>query len=195
MLIISVISTTHRTDADSKNEELDELLARVGDGDREAFTEMYGRTRAAVYAMALSYLKNAADAEDMTQDTFVRVWQSAAGYKAKGSPMAWILTIARNLSLMELRRRTRVGEITEDEWNAIPADSPRVTAEDKIVLENALGTLSDDERRVVLLHASSGMKHREIAKLLDLPLSTVISRYNRAVRKLQKELGKEPTDS
>ena len=162
-------------ETDSQSASLEELLIRSRDGDGDAFAEVYGKTRAAVYAMTLSYLKNAADAEDATQETFVRIWQSKADYKPQGTPMAWIL-------------RARSADISEEEWRAIPADAPRVTAEDRIVLDNALGKLSDDERRVVMLHVSSGLKHREIAKLLEMPLSTVLSKYSRAIKKLQNEL-------
>ena len=107
-----------------------------------------------------------------------------------GSPMAWILTIARNLSLMELRRGTRETTLGDEEWCTVPADTPRVTAEDRIVLEEALAALTDDERRVIMLHVTSGLKHREIASLLELPLSTVLSKYNRAMKKLRRALGR-----
>lgn len=186
MLILS--GTMKENETDSQSASLEELLIRVKDGDSDAFAEVYGKTRAAVYAMTLSYLKNAADAEDATQETFVRIWQSKADYKPQGTPMAWILTVARNLALMTLRQRARSADISEEEWHAIPADAPRVTAEDRIVLDKALGNLSDDERRVVMLHVSSGLKHREIAKLLGVPLSTVLSKYSRAIKKLQNEL-------
>lgn len=186
MLILS--GTMKENETDSQSASLEELLIRVKGGDTEAFAEVYGRTRAAVYAMALSYLKNAADAEDTAQETFVRIWQSKEKYRPQGSPMAWILTVARNLSLMTLRQNARRADISEDEWSAIPEDAPRVSAEDRIVLDEAMRTLSDEERRVVLLHVSSGLKHREIAKLLEMPLSTVLSKYNRAIKKLLKEL-------
>ena len=186
MLIFT--GTMKENETDSQSASLEELLIRSRDGDGDAFAEVYGKTRAAVYAMTLSYLKNAADAEDATQETFVRIWQSKADYKPQGTPMAWILTVARNLALMTLRQRARSADISEEEWRAIPADAPRVTAEDRIVLDNALGKLSDDERRVVMLHVSSGLKHREIAKLLEMPLSTVLSKYSRAIKKLQNEL-------
>ena len=188
MLIISGLTVSGAHDPEEDKQTLDDLIVRTGKGDREAFAELYGRTRAAVYAMALSYLKNAEDAEDAAQDTFVKVLTSSGAYVPKGTPMAWILTITRNLSLMRMRRRMREGELSPEEWDAIPEDAPRVTSEDRLVLGEAMRSMTDEERRIVLLHASSGLKHRETAKLLELPLSTVLSKYNRAIKKLQSVL-------
>ena len=60
-----------------------------------------------MYGLALSYLKNQHDAEDVTQDAFVRAWENAHQYRPQGTPLAWLLTIARNLALMKLRERGR----------------------------------------------------------------------------------------
>ena len=118
----------------------------------------------------------------------MRVWENAGQYRAQGSPMAWLLTIARNLSRMKLRQGARQGELSEEEWNAIPADSPDVTPEDREILQQALASLGDEERQVVLLHAVTGLKHREIAALLEMPLATVLSKYHRALKKLRVQL-------
>ena len=163
-------------------------LAGIAGGDRQALAELYAAARGAVYAMALSVLKNAEDASDVTQETFVKVWTSAGQYRPHGSPMAWLLTIARNLARMRLRQSSRLGELTQEEWDAIPAAAPAVTAEDRIVLQTALAALSDTERQIVLLHAASGLKHREIAALLDIPLPTVLSKYHRAMKKMRARM-------
>ncbi len=164
---------------------LEELLLRVAAGDREALGAVYKQTRGAVYATALGILKNAEDAADTTQDTFVKLWESADRYRPQGSPMAWVLAIARNLALMRLRQSSRTRTMTEEEWDAIPAAAAGVTAEDRAVLQSALARLSDPERQIILLHAASGLKHREIGQLLGLPLATVLSKYHRARKKLR----------
>ena len=168
-----------------RGRELDQLLLRVGQGDREAFAQLYGLTRGAVYALALSLLRDAHEAQDLSQDVFVRVWESAPSYRPQGSPMAWLLTVARNLARSRLRRSSRQAELDEEEWNAIPADAPAVAPEDRAVLQEALFRLGAEERKVVLLHAVTGLKHREIAQLLGLPLSTVLSKYHRGLKKLK----------
>ena len=169
-------------------EHLDRLLSAVAQGDKDALGQLYHLTRGAVYAMALSVLKDPHEAQDVAQDAFVTVWQKAGSYRSQGSPMAWMLTVTRNLAKMRLRQSARFGELTEAEWNAIPAQAPGVTAEDKAVLQDALSRLSAQERQIVLLHASSGLQHREIAALLELPLSTVLSKYRRALEKLKTQL-------
>ena len=173
---------------DSDRQELDRLLAGIASGERSALAELYHRTRGAVYGLALSYLKEPEDAQDVVQDTFVRIWDHAPDYISQGSPMAWILTIARNLARMKLRERSRLTELDEEQWLAIPAEAPRVTPEDRELLQNALAALGEEERRIVLLHAVTGLRHREIADLLELPISTVLSKYHRALKKLNAQL-------
>lgn len=169
-------------------EQLEPLLAGLAAGDRDSLAELYHRTRAAVYGLALSYLKNSQDAEDVTQDTFVRAWEKAAQYQRQGKPLQWLLAIARNLSLMKLRQKTRTADLPEEDWLAIAADAPALTPEEKHLLHTALTQLSEEESRIVLLHAVTGLKHREIAAMLDLALPTVLSKYNRAIKKLGKSL-------
>ena len=174
-------------------EELEQLLLGVAAGDREALSGFYARTRTAVYGLALSYLRSGHDAEDVTQDTYLTVWDSAGTYRPQGKPMAWLLTITRNLSLMRIRSRDKVVDMPQEDWNMLAVESSGVTAEDRQVLTAALYGLTDQERRVVLLHAVSGLKHREIAQILEMPLATVLSKYHRALKKLRDLLeGDEP---
>ncbi|MEY8403866.1 RNA polymerase sigma factor [Oscillospiraceae bacterium 44-34] len=168
-----------------RGRELDQLLLRVGQGDREAFAQLYGLTRGAVYALALSLLRDAHEAQDLSQDVFVRVWESAPSYRPQGSPMAWLLTVARNLARSRLRQSGRLTGLDEEEWDALPADAPAVAPEDRVVLQDALARLGAEERQIVLLHAVTGLKHREIAQLLELPLSTVLSKYHRGLKKMK----------
>lgn len=192
MLMLLTAQTTERHGVEERR-ELDELLSGVAAGDREALAHLYRRTRTAVYGLALSYVKNAHDAQDVTQDTFVRVWDSAYQYKPQGSPMGWLLAVARSLALMKLRQGSRQEQLEDEEWDAIPAESPAVTPEDRQVLQQAMAALTDEERQVVMLHAVTGLKHREIAHLLEMPLATVLSKYHRALKKLRVQLeGDDP---
>ena len=184
MLALLGVQTTEE-EADRRALELERLLLQVGQGDREAFARLYSLARGAVYALALSLLQDAHEAQDTAQDTFVKVWESAPSYRPQGSPMAWMLTIARNLARSRLRRGGRQVGLDDEEWNAIPADLPAVSPEDRQVLQEALARLGEEERRIVLLHAVTGLKHREIAQLLELPLSTVLSKYHRGLKKLR----------
>ena len=182
--MLSMLMTTEYAPAEERR-ELQRLLIRVAGGDRDALAELYQRTRAAVYGLALSYLKNAHDAQDLTQDVDVQVWDCAAQYRPTGSPMGWLLTVCRNLCLMRLRREERHAALSKEEWDAIPAQECGLDADERALLQGALARLADEERRIVLLHAVTGMKHREIAALLELPLPTVLSKYHRALKKMR----------
>ena len=164
---------------------LDQCIARIAGGDQEALAQLYHRTRPAVYGFALSILKNPHDAEDMLHDAYLQVWNAAGQYRTQGKPRAWIMTIVRNLSLSHLRQQGRTEPLVQEDWQDRLAEIPAVTQEDRLTLQALLETLGDQERQIVVLHALSGLKHREIAAMLSLPLPTVLSKYNRALKKLQ----------
>ncbi len=166
----------------------DALILRVAEGDKEAFTALYKLTGKSVYAYALSILKNPADAEDVLQDTFLKVRSAAALYQSQGKLLAWILTISRNLCLMKLRRQKFLSYQPIEEMSLESSINHIDDLEDQLVLKTALEILSDDECQIITLHAITGWKHREIAKLLHLPVSTVLSKYRRGLKKLKTEL-------
>ena len=182
--MIHMLTTTEYapvTDQDT----LRRLLTRIAAGEREALAELYHCTRAAVYGLALSYLRNAQDAQDLTQDVYVQVWDHAEQYRPTGSPLGWILTVCRNLCRTQLRREERRAALSDEEWDAIPAEDRGLDAVERTLLRHALAALGEEERQIVLLHAVAGMKHREIAALLELPLATVLSKYHRALKKMR----------
>ena len=183
MLVLGTMAQEAR--AANPNGELEALIDGIAAGSREDLAELYRRTRAAVYGLALSYLKNGAEAEDVAQDTFVKVWAAAPSYRPQGKPMAWLLTIARNLALGRLCTAARIQDLSEAQWSAFSIESDTLTADDRTVLAAALGRLSDEERHIVVLHAVCGLKHREIAQFLGLALPTVLSKYHRSLKKLK----------
>ena len=185
--MLSMLMTTEYAPAEDWH-ELQQLLIYIAGGEREALAELYQRTRSAVYGLALSYLKNAHDAQDLTQDVYVQVWDRAEQYRLTGSPMGWLLAVCRNLCLMRLRREERHAALSKEEWDAIPARECGLDADERALLQGALASLTDEERRIVLLHAVTGLKHREIAALLELPLPTVLSKYHRALKKMRSFL-------
>lgn len=103
----------------------------------------------------------------------------------RASLWAWVLTITRNLAISRLREHGRTEPLVQEDWQDRLADNPAVTHEDRMMLEAVLSALSDEERQIVTLHALTGLRHREIAALLGLPLPTVLSKYSRALKKLQ----------
>ena len=168
--------------------QLDEnLIIRMASNDGAAFRELYQQTSGVVYGFAMSILRNKHDAEDVMHDAFIKIYSGAVTYKPSGNPMAWILTIVRNLCL----NRIRSGKICEDlsEYEGLAGSSnDSETMLDRMVLETAMSVLDAEERQIVILHAMTGFRHREIAEILDLPTGTVLSKYNRALKKMRKEM-------
>lgn len=165
---------------------LDNCIIRIANGEEDALTTLYRQARTAVYGFALSIVKNVHDAEDILQDTFLVVWQKAGSYRPNGKPMAWLMTITRRLAIDRLREHTRTVPLSPEDWQTWLSERPDATQEDRLILSSLLEQLGDQERQIVILHALTGLKHREIAELLAIPLPTVLSKYNRALKKLQK---------
>lgn len=167
------------------------LLREIAQGGKEAFEQLYCLTSKTIYTYALSLTRNPDDAQDAMMETYLAVRAGAERYVPQGKPLAWMFTIARNAVGM-LRRQAGKTASLEDltPGQAAVAFDPDAA----LILREALRVLSDPEREVVLLHAVTGLRHREIAQALEQPLSTVLSRYTRALGKLRKHLsdgGKE----
>ncbi|MGN0467169.1 MAG: RNA polymerase sigma factor [Acutalibacteraceae bacterium] len=165
---------------------LEELLNGISQGDNNAFEQFYLNTKADVYGFALSILKDTFTAEDVLQDTYVKIMHAASSYSPCGKPMAWVFTITKNLALMKLREKKRYGEMPD--YEEASQESHLEKIENSTVLSLAMEILSSQECSIIVMHAVSGMKHREISEILDIPLSTVLSKYNRALKKLKNEL-------
>lgn len=176
-----------------KLSEEDRLLLLMKRGDQEAFRKLYEMTAKGIYSYALSILRHPQDAEEVMQDTYLAAWNQVKQYQTEGKPMAWLLTIARNLCYMRLRRQKDHPCISLEELEEETPGELCVGIElapEKQVLLDALSRLPQEERRIVLLHDAGGMKHREIAEYLQCPLPTVLSKYRRALKKLQVLLRK-----
>lgn len=165
----------------------EELIVRIGRDDRSALEELYTLTERSVYGFVLAIVKNPCDTQDIVQETYLKIRASAHLYQKKGKPMAWILTIARNLSMDLFRQNAHYenGEkVLEDSLEYSYISDPL----DRLVLESAMKLLNERERQILLLHLVGGVRHREIAADLNLPLSTVLSCFNRSLKKLRRYL-------
>ncbi len=168
--------------------DLDALIKGISNGSQVALEQLYRYTHSSVYSFALSILKNTHDAEDVLHDCYIAIWNGAGNYRSQGKPLAWIMTITRNLCLQQIRKHQKTEDIPQDEWERHLFDNGELTMEDKSVLSACMALLSEQERQIVTLHAVSGFKYREIAEFLDLPLSTVLSKYHRAIKRLKQHL-------
>jgi len=199
MFLMSLVSAQEEIKkATNKDKSLDYrkmsnelLLIRIAQGEQDAFKQLYENTDRSVYSFILSIIRNSQDAEEIMQDTYLKVWTSAHLYTDQGKALAWIFTISRNLCYMRLRNRKRESDIPIEDLE-LGESCPQIeNTVDRLVLESALEVLSEEERQIVLLHAGTGMKHREIAKTLGLPLATVLSKYSRSIKKLKINLSEE----
>ena len=169
----------------NRNTRIEELLATISQGDTAAMGLLYDLIKTDIFSYALSKTGNKADADDVTQDTFVQIYKYAKQYRPKGKPMAWIITIETNLINRQFQIKSRTTSFDESFENASSGEDIEEKITNNTFLLQILKTLNEEERQVITLHIVSGMKHREIAKVLGKPLSTVLSKYNRAIRKLQ----------
>ena len=188
--MLSLLMTTEYAPAEDRH-ELQQLILRVAGGEREALAELYQRTRSAVYGLALSYLKNAHDAQDITQDTFIRFMDAAQTYSDIESPKALLYTIAHHLCLNWLKK-VPPDSLDELRWDQEPA------AEDfadhairKIYLSTAIAALPNQQQEVLLLRYGQDLKVGEIAEILGLSRFQVMYRVRGALRQLKKLLKEE----
>lgn len=190
-MMIICLTSANDSGGEPDSSRLDRCLLGIAGEDSRALAELYDCTSASVYAFALSILKNTQDAEDVLHDCYLQIYAAASRYQSFGKPMAWILTITRNLCLLKLRERSRTTDIPLENWEAYLEACESASPDDRLVITECMKLLTDEERQIVALHAVAGFKHRETAKLLELPLSTVLSKYNRAIKKLKNHIGKE----
>ena len=176
--------------AQPNHEPIDHALRAMGNGDCDALRLLYAASAPEIYAFALSCLRHPQDAEDVLHDCLLRAWENAGSYRSQGKPLAWLLTIARNLCMDRLRQQRRFTDLPLEEQTPCIL-SAELPVEERIVLEATLSTLTDAQRQIVTLHAVGGLKHREIASLLNMPLGTVLSHYRRALKRLRQSLEQE----
>jgi len=193
MLLFTFVYEDDPGDLRYKKVKIDEgLFKRIAKEDMTALDELYVITERIMYAFTLSLTKDHQRALDLMQDTYVKIISAAHLYKPMGKPLAWMFTIAKNLHYTNARREKR--RISIETQGAFDDNSFTYITdmENRIVLEGVLSLLSDEEREIVLLYAVTGMKHKEIAECLGLKLSTTLSKYHRALKKLREHLhGKE----
>ncbi len=166
------------------------IFERIRQGDQHAFRQLYDLTYKPLYAFLLSYTMNREDAQDLLQDTYVQIYKNCHLYRDQGNPLAWMMKIAKNLFLMKCRKDKEIEANFEDMESEVGFEDIS-SVEDRIVLEKMFEQLSAEDRNLIIMHDIGGLKHREIAKLLDMPLGTVMARYHRGIRKLQKEFGEK----
>jgi RNA polymerase sigma-70 factor (ECF subfamily) len=175
--------------------ELVWLLAAVAKGDESAFERLYVATRAKLYGIVLRILRRSDLAEEVIQDTYLRIWRSAGEFNPSiATPITWMVAIARNRALDLVRKKSEAS--IEDEPNALDAASedPGPLARHEMTddlrrLLACLGDLEDDQRRLVLLAYYSGWSREQLAVKFERPVNTVKTWLRRSLIQIRECLG------
>jgi RNA polymerase sigma-70 factor (ECF subfamily) len=169
-----------------------ELIHRVQSGDTGAFDELMTRYAASVYKVTYSLLRNHADADDLSQETFIRAYKAIGRFDEQYQFYTWVRRIAVNLCFNHLKRskKFRFESLPMADGEAVSVDiaDPRPQSADSGLrrdLDRALAKLPSDQRAVFVLRVNEEMSYDEISKALGIPAGTVMSRLNRARQKLR----------
>ncbi len=179
-MFINIISIVKGGKIKMNQKEIDYLILQIPQMDN-AFDELYEKTKTSVFAYIMSIIKNYDDSRDILQEVYVKLYLAAKNYQSQKKPLAWIYTIARNECYLYLRRQNLTQEYQD--YLYCPPETDMHT---KMILEQLFESLNDQEREVIIMHALWGLKHHEIAGLLDIPLATSLSSYHRGMKKMKK---------
>ena len=179
------------------------LMLRVKQGDSAAFTELMNKYKQPVLNVVYRMLRDAAEAEDVAQNVFVQVYRSASRYQVASKFSTWLFTIARNLCLNEIRRRSRHPADSMDAPNPLQEGEPLHQFEDKKSfgppekvlhgeleerIEMALSELPENQRLAIVLCRQEELSYEEIAEVLGCSLSATKSLIHRGRETLKQKL-------
>jgi RNA polymerase sigma-70 factor (ECF subfamily) len=179
------------------------LMLRVKRGDRAAFAELVEKYRQPLFNFVFRTLRDETETEDVAQNTFLQVWKSRARYERTAKFSTWLFTIARNLCLNEIRRRSRHPAESIEETHAEHDDQPSRQYEDKKIflptenvlhgelakkIEEALDELPENQRTAILLCRQDEVSYEEIAEILGCSLSATKSVIHRGRETLKEKL-------
>ena len=165
---------------------LKDLVQQLQNGNMSVFDDIYYETKNIVFYTILSIIKDYSASEDLMQETYLKALEKIHTYKPKGSFKSWIVTVARNLALNEYKKRKRELMI-DPQTDEYIFGSTQSNSEQQLIIEEMLKKLKDKEQEIVILHVIGDMKHKEIAKLLNMPLGTVTWTYSEAMKKLKSD--------
>ena len=169
------------------------LVRAAGSGDARAFETLYRKHSRRIYAVVWRLAGgNAARAEDLVQEAFLRAWQALPGFRFQSAFSTWLHRLAVNTALMELRSRRGGVDLEVDdsalEWQAV-GDSAGQRTRERLDLERVIATLPERARAVLVLYDIEGWKHEEIAEELAMAVGSSKAQLHRARGLLRARLG------
>jgi len=191
----------HGTRREAPTEHEAELMRRIQQRDEAALSEFYENRGKLVYSLALSIVRNVSDAEEVTQEVFLKLWQKAGSFdESRGSALAWLVTMTRRAAIDRTRSKTFKSRAREAELDDMirdtahkggSASSDGVAAVEAREVLDALSRLDGPHREVIWLSYFEGLSHSKIADHLGTPLGTVKSRIREAVIQLRNMLAEK----
>jgi RNA polymerase sigma-70 factor, ECF subfamily len=170
-----------------------DLIQRAQQGDQAAFEQLYRAEVGRVYALCLRLTTDAARAEELTQDAFVRAWERLASFRGESAFSSWLYRLTVNVVFLSQRasRRRALRVFSTDDPAALerPVEASS-TAAGELDLERAIATLPPGAREVFVLHDVQGYRHHEIAQLTGIAVGTSKAQLFRARRLLREALRK-----
>ena len=172
-------------------DDIENLIARISLGEREALGALYEATSGRLFAVCLRVLKNRSEAEDALQDVYVRVWNKADRYTVTGhSPMTWLITVARNLSIDRLRRKSlkedgleAAGELVE---KTPGPEAASIAASELRRISACFEELPEDRATAVRAAYLDGATYQHLADRFDVPLNTMRTWLRRSLMALKE---------
>ena len=189
-MMLPLIMAIHAADGDP------ELVARLQRRDPQALAELFDRYGKLAYALILRVVRDAGIAEDLVQETFLRVWNRVQGFSSEKGPIGpWLLAVARNRAIDYLRsaggRERNAMEFEEADHPALYTDMEQdiLTSDQARLVKAAMEKLSPQQRQVIELAYFEGLSQTEMAERLQLPLGTVKTWVRAALKNLRDDLG------
>ena len=176
----------------------EELISRFQNGDERAYVELVNRYKERLLNFVFQFLGDIEQAEDVVQDTMLRLYEKKHYYKEIAKFSTWLYTIARNLANTELRKKKRrkttyLSQLSKERQFEIPAiqddvDQPLQNEYVNDRIQSAINNLSEHFKVVIILRDIQELSYEEISNIVEVPLGTIKSRINRARIQLQAEL-------
>jgi RNA polymerase sigma-70 factor (ECF subfamily) len=180
------------------------LVERCRAGDVAAFEPLVEKYRQRVWRLAYNVLRDREEAWDVAQEAFIRAYQALPSFRGQSAFYTWLYRIVMNVAADRGRSRGAQGRafgterVPEEDWERVlpdlhageeAPDARAARAEERRKIMQALDTLSDDHRTIIMLGDLEGLSYREIADTLEIPLGTVMSRLHNARKRLRDALG------
>ena len=171
------------------NEQFDACMRQIQAGDKGGLKMIYEEYKAYIFAVMRSVCGRQEDAEDLTVDFFVRLWQQAKGYRPGGGHKTWMTKVARNMAVDHVRRSGRevlTEEVRQTEDGELTSPSAEDEALETMTFKEVIGTLSPVKQQIMVMKIAGQMTFEEISQITGIPLGTVTWHYQDSLKRLRR---------